>query len=104
MGTNSSGNVSIEEKIPDIQGRDVVVVEDIVDTARTLSKLKTVLQGMNPSSLKFAVLLDKPSRREAEGFKADYTGFEIEDFFVVGYGLDVNGKYRNLPYVGVLKN
>ena len=106
VGTNSSGEVSVEENIPDIQERDVVVVEDIVDTARTLSKLKTVLQGMNPSSLKFAVLLDKPSRRDKDlaDFKADFTGFEIEDYFVVGYGLDVDGKYRNLPYVGVLKS
>lgn len=105
VGTNSSGNVFVEENIPDIQGRDVVVVEDIVDTARTLSKLKTLLLGEKPRSLKFAVLLDKPSRREAEeDFKADFMGFKIEDLFVVGYGLDFNGKYRNLPYVGVLKS
>lgn len=103
IGTNSSGEVRVDGKMPEISGRDVVLVEDIVDTARTLSKLKTLLLGENPKSLKIAAFLDKPSRRTVEGFKADYTGYEIEDWFVVGYGLDCDQKFRNLPYVGVLK-
>ncbi|MCH5195388.1 MAG: hypoxanthine phosphoribosyltransferase [Oscillospiraceae bacterium] len=104
VGTDSSGEVRVGGEIPDISGRDVVLVEDIVDTARTLSKLKTLLLGQDPGSLKVAALLDKPSRRTVEGFKADYTGYEIDDLFVVGYGLDCDMKFRNLPYIGVLKS
>ena len=104
VGTNSSGEVSIDGEMPDISGRDVVLVEDIVDTARTLSKLKTLLLERDPRSLKVAALLDKPSRRTVEGFMADYTGYEIDDLFVVGYGLDCDLKFRNLPYIGVLKS
>lgn len=103
VGKNSGGEVSVVGKMPDIAGRDVVVVEDIVDTARTLSKLKTLMLEKNPDSLRFAALLDKPSRRLVEGFEADFIGFEIDDLFVVGYGLDYDQKFRNLPYVGVLK-
>ena len=103
IGTNSSGEVAIEGKMPEVAGRDVVLVEDIVDTARTLSSLKELLEKEKPKSLKVAALLDKPSRRVVEGFKADFTGFEIEDLFVVGYGLDCDEKYRNLPYIGVFK-
>lgn len=104
VGTNSSGEVMVGGEMPDISGRDVVLVEDIVDTARTLSKLKTLLLDLKPRSLKVAALLDKPSRRTVEGFKADYTGYEIDDLFVVGYGLDCDMKFRNLPYIGVLKS
>ena len=104
VGTNSSGEVTVCGEMPDISGRDVVLVEDIVDTARTLSKLKTLLLDLKPRSLKVAALLDKPSRRAVEGFKADYTGYEIDDLFVVGYGLDCDMKFRNLPYIGVLKS
>lgn len=103
IGTNSSGEVAIEGKMPEVAGRDVVLVEDIVDTARTLSRLKELLEKEKPKSLKVAALLDKPSRRVVEGFKADFTGFEIEDLFVVGYGLDCDEKFRNLPYIGVFK-
>ena len=99
-GTNSTGEVKVSA-VPDISGRDVVLVEDIVDTARTLSVLKKHLLTLNPRSVKVACFLDKPSRRVAEGFKADYTGFEIEDLFVVGYGLDCDQKCRNLPYIGI---
>lgn len=104
VGTSSSGEVKLDVSgIPDIKGRDVVLVEDIVDTARTLSLLKSELIGRGPASLKTACLLDKPSRRVAKGFKADYAGFEIEDLFVVGYGLDCDQRFRNLPYVGIYK-
>lgn len=102
VGTESGGSVLLNmTSVPDISGRDVVVVEDIVDTARTLSLLRSELSGRNPASLKVACLLDKPSRRVVEGFSADYTGFEIEDLFVVGYGLDCDQKFRNLPYIGI---
>lgn len=104
VGTNSSGEVSVDGEMPNISGRDVVLVEDIVDTARTLSRLKALLMKEAPKSLRIAALLDKPSRRVVEGFKADYTGYEIDDLFVVGYGLDCDMKFRNLPYVGVLKS
>lgn len=105
VGTNSTGKVELDvSEVPDIKGRNVVLVEDIVDTARTLSLLKAELLGREPASLKIACLLDKPSRRVAKGFKADYTGFEIEDLFVVGYGLDCDQRFRNLPYVGIYKD
>lgn len=104
-GTNSSGKVTLDlSAVPDIEGRDVVIVEDIVDTARTLSALKKHLLELNPRSVKVACLLDKPSRRVVEGFSADYTGFVIEDLFVVGYGLDCDQKFRNLPYIGIYKS
>lgn len=98
-----SGNISVnEDDCPDIRGRDVVIVEDIVDTARTLAKLKEMFLEQNPRSLKIVSFLDKPARRVVNGFSADYTGFSIDDLFVVGYGLDYSQKYRNLPYIGVL--
>lgn len=101
-GTNSTGEVTLDvSAVPDIKGRDVVLVEDIVDTARTLSVLKKYLLDMSPNSVKVACFLDKPSRRVVEGFSADYTGFEIDDLFVVGYGLDCDQKFRNLPYIGI---
>lgn len=98
-----SGELSVnEDDCPDIRGRDVVIVEDIIDTAKTLAKLKSLLLEQNPRSLKIASFLDKPARRVVNGFEADYKGFSIEDLFVVGYGLDYSQKYRNLPYIGVL--
>ena len=85
----------------DITGKNVLIVEDIIDTGRTLKKLKELLISRNPKKLKLVTLLDKPDRRVVD-IKADYTGFTIPDAFVVGYGLDYAQKYRNLPYVGVL--
>ena len=86
----------------DVTGRDVIVIEDILDTGRTLSFLLKLLKAKKPASLKLVVLLDKPSRREAP-VEADLVGFTIPDAFVVGYGLDYDQKYRNLPCIGVLK-
>ncbi len=104
VGKLSSGQVTLDVRdLPDVSGRDVIIVEDIVDTARTLSLLKEKLAHMSPASLKTACFLDKPSRRVVEGFKADYTGFEIDDYFVVGYGLDCDQRFRNLPYIGIFK-
>ena len=85
-----------------IEGRDIIIVEDIVDTGHTLSYLVKNLKARNPASVKICTLLDKPDRREVD-FKADYIGREIPDEFVVGYGLDYDEKYRALPYVGILK-
>ena len=85
-----------------IVGKNVIVIEDIVDTGRTLSYLLDNLRQRNPKSLKLCALLDKPDRRVVD-INADYTGFEIPDLFVVGYGLDYAQRYRNLPYVGVLE-
>lgn len=104
-GTVSSGEVklSIGEGI-DFENRDVVLVEDILDTARTLYALKNELLKRGPKSLKIVTLLDKPSRRVVKGFSADYEGFAIDDLFVVGYGLDFDEKFRNLPYIGIKKS
>jgi hypoxanthine phosphoribosyltransferase len=81
---------------------DLLIVEDIVDSGRTLSRLTQLLKNRNANSVKTCTLLDKPSRREVP-FTPDYCGCQIEDEFVIGYGLDYNEKYRNLPYVGILK-
>lgn len=81
---------------------DILIVEDILDSGMTLSYLKGLLQGRNPASIRIATLLDKPSRRKVD-LQADYVGYEVPDEFVVGYGLDYDEKYRNLPYVGILK-
>lgn len=103
-GKLSSGQVTLDVRdLPDISGRDVIIVEDIVDTARTLSLLTERLAHMSPVSLRTVCLLDKPSRRVVEGFTADYVGFEIEDHFVVGYGLDCDQRFRNLPYIGIFR-
>ncbi len=104
-GTVSSGEVklSIGEGI-DFENRDVILVEDILDTARTLYALKNELLKRGPKSLKIVTLLDKPSRRVVKGFSADYEGFAIDDLFVVGYGLDFDEKFRNLPYIGIKKS
>lgn len=85
-----------------VDGRDVLLVDDILDTGKTLAKVREVLQAQNPRQIKTCVLLDKKSRRVAP-VEADYVGFEIPDYFVVGYGLDFAERYRNLPFVGVLK-
>ncbi|MBQ9119924.1 MAG: hypoxanthine phosphoribosyltransferase [Lachnospiraceae bacterium] len=101
--TTSSGRVRILKDLDEsIEGKDVLVVEDIIDSGRTLSSLMEVLKQRNPKSLKLCTLLDKPDRREAE-VTVDYTGFQIPDAFVVGYGLDYQQKYRNLPYIGVVE-
>lgn len=103
-GTQSSGKVDLEVgKDIVFKDRHVVIVEDILDTARTLYKLKNDISAQSPASLKLVTLLDKPSRRVVSGFSADISGFEIDDLFVVGYGLDCGEEYRNLPYVGVLR-
>ena len=102
-GTTSSGLVNIRLDLhDDIAGRDVLLVEDILDTGNTLSKLVAELKGRHPASLKLCVLLDKPERR-TRPLEADYVGFTIPDAFVVGCGLDYDQKYRQLPYIGVLK-
>lgn len=102
-GTESSGVVRILKDLDrDINGRHVLVVEDIIDTGRTLAYLLQNLRVRQPASIKVCTLLNKPSRREID-LKVDYAGFEIPDRFVIGYGLDYAGHYRNLRFVGVLK-
>ena len=102
-GTCSTGNVECLLGLNnDIAGRHVIIVEDILDSGVTLSYLKNYLSVRQPASISIVTLLDKPSRRRAD-IKADYVGFEVEDAFVVGYGLDYAEKYRNLPYIGILK-
>ncbi len=102
-GSKSSGELVIKKDLSvDITGKDVLLVEDIIDSGNTLYKLKKLLQERNPASLHIVTLLDKPVRREAP-MQAEYTCFTVEDEFVVGYGLDYAERYRNLPYVGVLK-
>lgn len=102
-GTESSGSVQIKKDISvDISGRHVVILEDILDSGLTLYHTVRHLQARNPASLKICTLLDKPDRRTVS-IRADYVGFTIPNEFVVGYGLDFQEEYRNLPYVGVLK-
>ena len=102
-GTCSTGNVECLLGLNnDIAGRHVIIVEDILDSGVTLSYLKQYLSVRKPASISIVTLLDKPSRRKAD-IRADYAGFEVEDAFVVGYGLDYAEKYRNLPYIGILK-
>jgi hypoxanthine phosphoribosyltransferase len=100
-GVASSGDVrvTLEPEGP-LEGRDVLLVEDVVDTGRTAARLMELLRGREPASLKLCALLDKPSRREVT-VNIDYVGFSVDDTFVVGYGLDHAGLWRNLPYVGV---
>lgn len=101
--TESSGHVRIVKDIgASLQGRHVIIIEDIVDTGLTLDYLLRTLNLREPASLKICALLDKPSRRRAE-VPVDYIGFSIDDHFVIGYGLDYASRYRNLPYIGVLK-
>ncbi len=102
-GTISGGTVKITKDITsDIAGKDVIIVEDILDTGNTLSYIKKYLESYSPASVRICTLLDKPERRTVE-VKADYTGKVVGDQFIVGYGLDYDEKYRNLPYIGVLK-
>ncbi|MCP1102572.1 hypoxanthine phosphoribosyltransferase [Aequitasia blattaphilus] len=102
-GTTSSGVVKIAKDLDEsLEGKDVLIVEDIIDSGRTLSYLMEILEARNPKSMKLCTLLDKPDRRVVKGVEVDYLGFEIPDEFVVGYGLDYAQKYRNLPYIGVI--
>ena len=103
-GTVSSGMVRITKDLDEpIEGRDVLIIEDIIDSGNTLSYLIKELEVRRPASMKLCTLLDKPSRRVHHEVRVDYTCFEIEDYFVVGYGLDYDQKYRNLPYVGIVE-
>jgi len=102
-GTSSTGAVKINKDLSEnIEGRHVIIVEDILDSGVTLSYLKQYLLVRKPASISIVTLMDKPSRRKADIY-ADYSCFEVPDAFVVGYGLDYNEHYRNLPYIGVLK-
>ncbi|WP_407465788.1 hypoxanthine phosphoribosyltransferase [Megamonas hypermegale] len=100
---SSSGEVKILKDLDfSIEGKDVIVIEDIVDSGLTLSYLLRVLQSRHPASVKLCALLNKPERREVD-VKVDYVGFDVPNEFLVGYGLDYASKYRNLPYIGILK-
>lgn len=102
-GVETTGKVKISKDIKEsIEGKDVLIVEDIIDTGITLTFLVDYLKLKNPNSLKIATLLSKPSRRIKE-LEVEYLGFQIEDKFVVGYGLDYNQNYRNLPYIGYIE-
>lgn len=97
--TVSSGKITIKKDLDvDIEGKNVLIAEDIIDSGHTLSQLTGILKKRNPKSLKVCTLLSKPARREVE-FEADYTGFEIEDKFIIGYGLDCAEQFRQLPYI-----
>lgn len=101
--TKSSGVVKIVKDLDEsVRDKEVIVVEDIVDSGRTLSYLMEMLRDRGPSSLRLCTLLDKPERRVID-VKVDYTGFQIPDEYVVGYGLDYDQKYRNLPYIGIVE-
>lgn len=103
-GTESSGVVKIVKDLDEpLDGKDVLIVEDIIDSGRTLSYLIEILEKRNPNGIKLCTLLDKPERRVKKQVKVDYTCFTIPDEFVVGYGLDYDQKYRNLPYIGVVE-
>lgn len=103
-GTASSGIVKIIKDLDEsITGKNVLIVEDIIDSGRTLSYLIRMLKQRHPASIKLCTMLDKPERRVVEDVVVDYVGFHIPDEFVVGYGLDYDQKYRNLPYIGVVE-
>ncbi len=103
-GTETSGNITVKKDIScDVSSKNVLIVEDIIDTGITLNYLSEYLKSKNPKSLKIATLLDKPSRRLVD-VPVDYIGFSIEDKFVLGFGLDLDQKYRNLPYIAYIKN
>lgn len=102
-GVKSSGVVKIVKDLDvPLEGKDILIVEDILDSGLTLSYIKELLSSRGPRSIKIATLLDKPSRRKVD-LQADYVGFSVPDEFVIGYGLDYDEKYRNLPYIGILK-
>ena len=103
-GTQSTGTVSMKLDIPeeDVAGKHLIIIEDVIDTGRTLSVVKEMMLKRNPASLKVCTLLDKHECRVVP-FEGDYVGFTIGNEFVVGYGLDFDQKYRNLPYVGVIR-
>ena len=102
-GVKSSGVVKIVKDLDvPLAGKDILIVEDILDSGLTLSYIKELLESRGPRSIRIATLLDKPSRRKVD-LQADYIGFSVPDEFVIGYGLDYDEKYRNLPFVGVLK-
>lgn len=102
-GTKTSGVVRILKDLDsDIAGKNVLIVEDIIDSGLTLAYLKEYLAKRNPKSIKIVTMLSKPARRKAD-IEADYTGFVVEDKFIVGYGLDIDQKYRNLPYISWIK-
>lgn len=104
-GTVSSGDVEILKDLTNpIRGKDVIICEDIVDTGLTLFRLTEILGTRGANSLKIATLLDKPEPRIKKDLKIDYCGFQIPNKFVVGYGLDAANRYRNLPFIGVVKN
>ena len=101
--TSSSGFINVKKDLEqDVTGRNILIVEDIIDSGNTLNKIKTLFQSRNAKSVRICTMLDKPSRRVVD-VKVDYVGKEIPDEFVVGYGLDYNEQYRNLPYIGILK-
>jgi hypoxanthine phosphoribosyltransferase len=103
--THSSGVVSIKKDLENsIEGENVIIVEDIVDSGNTLSRLVQLFQSRNPKTLTICTMLDKPERRVVDDLKVDYTGFVIPDKFVVGYGLDYAQRYRNLPYIGFVED
>lgn len=103
VGTESEGDVRIVKDLDrSIVGRKVLIVEDIIDTGKTLASVKELMYKKGASDVRIATLLDKPSRRKVQ-IEGEYVGFEVPNEFVVGYGLDFNQKYRNLPYIGVLK-
>lgn len=102
-GTSSSGNVKIKKDMShDICDKDVLIIEDIIDSGNTMKSLTALLEHRGAKSIRVCAFLDKPSRRQTD-FEADYVGYSIPDEFVVGYGLDYDEKYRNLPYIGVLE-
>ena len=102
--TQSSGVVNIKKDLErSIEGENVIIVEDIIDSGNTLSRLMKLFETRNPKTITICTLLDKPDRREVDDVKADYTGFVIPDKFVVGFGLDFDQRFRNLPYIGFVE-
>lgn len=102
-GTKTTGVVKIQKDLDlNLEGYDLLIVEDILDSGKTLSYVRKILEARNPASIRICTLFDKPERREADVY-AEYAGAEVPDEFIVGYGLDYDEKYRNLPYIGVLK-
>ena len=102
--TQSSGVVQIKKDLErSIEGENVIIVEDIIDSGNTLSRLVKLFEGRNPKSITICTLLDKPDRRTVDDVTVDYTGFVIEDKFVVGFGLDYDQRFRNLPYIGYIE-